>query len=198
MTTTLPSRISHGFAALRRGDPIRALQEEVDDLLNRFSNDFDAEWMMRPFAPAADVSESDSAVQVRFDIPGTNPQEIDVRVSNGMLHVTGERKEEREEQGKTWHRIERRTGSFSRTVGLPCAVQDDQARAGLQGRRLDDHSPENGRVAASQDQGRRPSQVSRRSRRSRTARRAGPAHQSPVPAQTGRPSGPYHVWKSNP
>jgi HSP20 family protein len=129
MTTTLPSRISHGFAALRRGDPIRALQEEVDDLLNRFSNDFDAEWMMRPFAPAADVAESDSAVQVRFDIPGTNPQEIDVRVSNGMLHVTGERKEEREEQGKTWHRVERRTGSFSRTVSLPCAVQDDQARA---------------------------------------------------------------------
>jgi hypothetical protein len=55
MTTTLPSRISHGLAALSRGDPLRALQEEVDDLLNRFSNDFDAEWMMRPFAPAADA-----------------------------------------------------------------------------------------------------------------------------------------------
>lgn len=129
MTTTLPSRISHRIAALRRGDPIRALQEEVDDLLNRFSNDFDAEWMMRPFAPAADVSETDAAVQVRIDVPGMDPQEIDVRVAQGELQVTGERKEEREEKGKTWHRIERRTGSFSRTVSLPCAVQDGEARA---------------------------------------------------------------------
>lgn len=129
MTTTLPSRISHGLASLRRHDPFRVLQEEVDDLLNRFSNDFDAEWMMRPFAPAADVSETDGAVQVRVDVPGMDAKDIDVQVVNGVLQVTGERKEEREQKGKTWHKIERRTGSFSRAVGLPCAVQDDKAKA---------------------------------------------------------------------
>ena len=128
MTTTLPSRLSHGLSALRR-DPFRALQEEVDDLLNRFSNDFDADWMMRPFAPAADMSETADTVQVRLDVPGMDPKDIDIEVRGNELHVTGERKEEKEEKGQTWHRIERRTGSFSRTIALPCSVRDAQAKA---------------------------------------------------------------------
>lgn len=128
MNATLPSRISHGLSALRR-DPFRALQEEVDDLLNRFSKDFDSEWMMRPFAPAADLSETAEAVQVRIDVPGMEAKDIDIEVSDNVLHVSGERKEEHEEKGKTWHRIERRTGSFSRTIPLPCAVRDDKAKA---------------------------------------------------------------------
>jgi HSP20 family protein len=128
MNTTLPSRISHGLSAFRR-EPFRALQEEVDDLLNRFSNDFDAGWMMRPFAPAADLSESNDAIQVRIDVPGMEAKDIDIEVTGNMLHVTGERKEEREEKGKTWHRVERRSGSFSRSIALPCAVRDERAKA---------------------------------------------------------------------
>jgi HSP20 family protein len=128
MTATLPSRISHGLSSLRR-DPFRALQEEVDDLLNRFSNDFDADWMTRPFAPAADLSESADSVQVRIDVPGMEAKNIDIEVRGKELHVTGERNEEREEKGKTWHRVERRTGSFSRTIALPCEVRDDRAKA---------------------------------------------------------------------
>jgi HSP20 family protein len=128
MNTTLPSRISHGLSVLRR-DPFRALQEEVDDLLNRFSKDFDADWMTRPFAPAADLTETAEAVQVRIDVPGMDAKDIDIEVRGNQLYVTGERKEEKEEKGKTWHRMERRTGSFSRTIGLPCAVRDERAKA---------------------------------------------------------------------
>jgi HSP20 family protein len=128
MNATLPTRITRGLSALRR-DPFRALQEEVDDLLNRFSNDFDAEWMVRPFAPAADLSETTDAVQVRIDVPGMEPKDIDIEVRGNQLHVTGERKEEREEKGKTWHRAERRTGSFSRMIALPCDVRDERAKA---------------------------------------------------------------------
>lgn len=131
MTTTLPSRISHGLASLRR-DPLRLLQEEIDDLLNRFSTDFDAEWLMRPFAPAVDLSETEDSVQVRIDVPGMEAKDIDIQVSGRTLQVTGERKEEREEKGKTWHRVERRTGAFSRTIMLPCAVREDRAKADYQ------------------------------------------------------------------
>jgi len=129
MTTTLPSRISHGLSSLRRHDPFRALQEEFDDVLNRFSNDFDGEWLTRPFAPAADVSETDGSVQVRIDVPGMEAKDIEIQVVGDTLRVTGEKKEEHEEKGKTWHKIERRTGSFSRTVGLPCAIRNDKAEA---------------------------------------------------------------------
>ena len=46
-----------------------------------------------------------------------------------MLTVSGERKEEREEKGKTYHRVERRVGSFSRSVTLPCPVREDAVDA---------------------------------------------------------------------
>ena len=47
----------------------------------------------------------------------------------GTLHVSGEHKEEKEEKGKTFHRIERRSGSFSRSLTLPAAVKESQVTA---------------------------------------------------------------------
>jgi HSP20 family protein len=129
MTTTLPSRLSQGLTSLRRADPFRALQEEVNDLLNRFSRDVDSDWLMRPFAPALDVSETEDAVQVRMDVPGIDAQDINIEVAGNTLRITGERKEEKEEKGETWHRIERRSGSFARSVPLPSTVKDDKAEA---------------------------------------------------------------------
>lgn len=129
MPTTVPSRLSQGLSSLRRADPFRALQEEVDDLLNRFSRDVDSEWLMRPYAPALDVSETADAVQVRMDVPGINAGDIHIEVAGNQLRITGERKEEKEEKGETWHRIERRSGSFARSVTLPCPVKDDKAEA---------------------------------------------------------------------
>jgi HSP20 family protein len=129
MSTTLPSRLSQGLTSLRRADPFRALQEEVDDLLNRFSRDVDSGWLMRPFAPALDVSETADGVQVRLDVPGIDAKDINIEVVGNTLRITGERKEEKEEKGETWHRIERRSGSFARTVALPCSVKEDKAEA---------------------------------------------------------------------
>jgi len=50
-------------------------------------------------------------------------------LSRNTLRVTGERKEEKEEKGKTYHRAERDRGSFARANTLPCAVKDDKANA---------------------------------------------------------------------
>ena len=129
MAATLPSRLSQGITSLRRADPFRALQEEVDDLLNRFSRDVDSDWLMRPFAPALDVSETADAVQVRMDVPGIDAKDIHIEVAGNTLRISGERKEEKEEKGETWHRLERRSGSFARSVSLPCAVKEDKADA---------------------------------------------------------------------
>jgi HSP20 family protein len=64
-----------------------------------------------------------------MDIPGMEAKDIDIEVTGNTLNVSGERKEEKEEKGKTWHRIERKTGSFARSVTLPSAVMEEKVEA---------------------------------------------------------------------
>jgi HSP20 family protein len=84
---------------------------------------------MLMLSPPLDMSETDTAVRIRMDLPGVAPNEIDIQVSGNQLTVTGERKEESEEKGATFHRIERRTGQFSRSITLPCTVDEGKIDA---------------------------------------------------------------------
>jgi HSP20 family protein len=129
MSTTLPARISEKLGLFRRRDPFQVLQQEMDDLITRFSDDWGGDWLARPFAPLADVSETGDALQVRMDVPGIPGKDIEIEVTGNTLRVKGDRKEEHEEKGKTWHRLERRHGSFERSVTLPCAVREDKVEA---------------------------------------------------------------------
>lgn len=70
-------------------------------------------------APRTNISESDAAYELAFELPGLEEKDIQVHVQDHVLTVTAERKDERETQGKRWHRIEHRYGQFSRTISLP-------------------------------------------------------------------------------
>lgn len=129
MTTTLPTRISSGIERLFDRGPFHNLQQEVDNLIASFSREWDGQWLSAGLRPSIDVSETDNAIQVRVDLPGIKAEEVDVEVRNNVLRITGERKEEREEKGTTWHRTERHVGKFSRSLTLPCDVQDDKVDA---------------------------------------------------------------------
>jgi HSP20 family protein len=63
------------------------------------------------------------------DVPGMKPEEIDIEVIGKTVRIRGEHKEEKEEKGRTFHRIERRSGSVFRSVVLPCAVKEDRVAA---------------------------------------------------------------------
>lgn len=106
--------------------PFWLLRNEMDNLLSRFSGDGG---LSQAFDAMLDMSETENEVEVRMDVPGIQPEEIDVEVSGNTLIITGERKEEKEEKGKTYHRIERTSGCFSRSVTLPCEVERDQVEA---------------------------------------------------------------------
>jgi len=80
-------------------------------------------------ALAVDVCETEAAVEVRMDLPGVKADEIDIQMSDTFLTVTGHRTEEKEEKGKTYHRVERRHGTFARTVALPCCVNEAKVDA---------------------------------------------------------------------
>jgi HSP20 family protein len=56
-------------------------------------------------------------------------KDINVQVHGNAVTISGERKEEKEEKGKTFHRMERRSGSFARTLTLPCEVNEDEVAA---------------------------------------------------------------------
>tara|TARA_R110002095_G_scaffold91424_2_gene79798 strand:- start:4030 stop:4518 length:489 start_codon:yes stop_codon:yes gene_type:complete len=106
--------------------PLWEFQSEMDNLMNRFSGNGG---MVAGFDAMLDMSETDDEVKVRMDVPGIQPEEIEVEVSGNTLVITGERKEEKEEKGTTYHRVERTCGSFSRSVILPCEVQSDHIEA---------------------------------------------------------------------
>ncbi len=126
MTGLLSKRVPGNLLAKGR-DPISALRNEME---NFFTSMWDGEgaWYGGT-APLMDLSENEKTVEVRMDLPGVNPKEIEIKIDRGMLTVSAERSEEKEEKGRKIHRIERRSGMFSRALALPCAVSEDEVAA---------------------------------------------------------------------
>lgn len=79
--------------------------------------------------PSVEVFESGDNIVVRAELPGIDPKDIDVRVTEEAVTLKGELKDERKEEREGYFHSERRYGSFYRSVPLPAAVQSDQARA---------------------------------------------------------------------
>ena len=127
MSTALTTRLSRAMQPLL--DPFGGLQKEMDDLLTRFQSDWNGDRLPSVTIPAVDMSETDDALQIRMDMPGLKAEEINIEVSGNTIRISGEHKEEKEEKGKTYHRIERRSGSFARAMTLPVPVKEDKVAA---------------------------------------------------------------------
>ena len=108
--------------------PFQSLRDEFDQMLKSLWGS-ENRWMSADFSPACDLSETADSYQVRMDVPGIKPDDITVQVSGDSVRISGERKEEKEEKDKTYHRIERRSGSFCETLRLPGGVADDKVQA---------------------------------------------------------------------
>ena len=78
-----------------------------------------------------DVAESEHAFEVKMDLPGVNADEVDILIENNTLTVRGQRSEESEEKDddKQYHRIERYSGSFARSVVLPNSINENETSA---------------------------------------------------------------------
>ena len=81
------------------------------------------------FTPAVDVVEQENAYQLRAEIPGIAPNEIDVQVENDVLTLKGERKYEHQDERAGYRRVERSYGSFSRSFVLPKGTNVDAIEA---------------------------------------------------------------------
>lgn len=133
MSTAISTKIARALRPWVRRDPLETIQDEMDQLLSRMRLDWDGEAGARLTSiPPVDISENDTSLTVRVDVPGWKPEELDVEVSGDQLRISGQRTAEKEEKQQTWHCIERSQGSFSRTVRLPATVKEGQITADCQ------------------------------------------------------------------
>ncbi len=133
--------------ALVRWDPFREL-EEVSDRLNRMfarpvtrTQGGKETMIVADWDPSVDISETDGEYQIKAEIPDVKKEDVKVTVEDGVLTIQGERKHEKEEKGKKFHRIERSYGSFVRTFSLPDVIDEDKVKAEFKDGVLNLHLP---------------------------------------------------------
>ncbi len=81
------------------------------------------------FRPTVDIFEDEASIQLKADLAGVKPDDVQIEVENNVLTVRGERKLEHEEKKKGYHRVERAYGSFSRSFALPDTVDSERIDA---------------------------------------------------------------------
>jgi HSP20 family protein len=84
------------------------------------------------FAPALDLSETPEAYLIEAAVPGLKAENLNITFENGVLTISGEVKQSSETKERNYHRVERRYGRFSRSVGLPSTVRGDAIAAKLE------------------------------------------------------------------
>ena len=142
----VPVKTGHKGRALRpAGEPWRpmaSLRREVDRLFEDFDRDF---WrfpfrrtasMLEPFwrgeeslAPAVDIVEGEKAYEVTAELPGMDDKDIEVTLTDDVLTIRGEKREEKEEKGKNYRLSERHYGAFERSFEAPEGVDADKIEA---------------------------------------------------------------------
>lgn len=125
------------MTTLTRWDPFRELEEiktRLSGILGRSNRRHEggegqesitlAEW-----TPLVDITEDEKEYVIKAELPEVKREEVKVTVENGMLVISGERKLEKEEKGRKYHRIERSYGSFVRSFGLPDDADPEKVNA---------------------------------------------------------------------
>lgn len=83
-----------------------------------------------------DVAKSENAYEIAVDMPGVAEKDVDVSISDGVLRLKGERKSEKEEKKKNFHRIERNFGRFEHAIALPEGIDQGKIVANFKQRGL--------------------------------------------------------------
>jgi HSP20 family protein len=123
--------------SVSRWDPFQdllAIQDEMNQLFGRAvgrerPGQPGEAVQQRLWAPALDISERKDAYVVTVEVPGVKPEELDITLEDGLLTIQGERRFAQESSDQQFHRVERRYGSFRRSITLPSQVQADQIEA---------------------------------------------------------------------
>jgi HSP20 family protein len=119
---------------ITRWEPFRDLvstQERFNQIFNEtFARAFgDHEPTSRSWVPAVDIYETDQNLVMKAELPGINPDDVEIRVEDNTLYLKGERKLENEVKEENLHRVERSYGTFTRSFALPSSIDSDKVTA---------------------------------------------------------------------
>lgn len=116
-------------------DLLPQFQREMNKLFGDFFGDRNVpslwsdggDW--RSFTPSVDIHDDGKVVRIEAELPGLDEKDIDLELNGRFLTLRGEKREEKDESEEGWHKVERRFGSFVRTIELPEGINYDEAKA---------------------------------------------------------------------
>lgn len=120
---TLRREIDTLFDSFRLGAPWRTTRSPFESALSLSREDG---WLL---SPAVDAAEKEASYEITAELPGLDEKDIEVKLSNGMLTIRGEKREQKEEKQKDYLVSERRYGSFTRSFQVPDGVDADRIAA---------------------------------------------------------------------
>ncbi len=116
--------------------PFEEMERWMDEMFRRPFSLFHPSWLpalkfpaMKEFSPSVDIFEDKDDVVVKAEIPGIKKEDLDVKLEEDTITISGEKKTEEKVEKKDYYRLERSYGSFSRSFSLPTDVQTDKAKA---------------------------------------------------------------------
>ena len=111
----------------RETNPFLLLQQEIDRLFEGVTRNIPG--FSTTTMPSMDISETDKAIEITAELPRLEKKDVEPNVTDNLLTIRGEKKNEREEKNKDYHLVERSYGSFSRSVELPSGVKIENIAA---------------------------------------------------------------------
>ena len=118
-----------------RWEPFRDLVSTQDRFNQLFNETFACAFGDQPegtphaWVPPVDIYETADSVVLKAELPGINPDDVEIRIEGNTLHLKGERKFEKEVKEEKFHRVERSQGTFTRGFSLPNTVDANKVKA---------------------------------------------------------------------
>lgn len=114
----------------RKNDTLASLHSEIDKVFDSFFEKGSLEQFGNGLLlPRVDIAETDKEIKVTAELPGVDEKDVDVSLEDKQLTIRGEKRQEKEEKGKSYYRSERSYGKFMRSFTLPYKVKPSQIKA---------------------------------------------------------------------
>ncbi|MGB3513407.1 MAG: Hsp20/alpha crystallin family protein [Microcoleaceae cyanobacterium] len=120
---------------------IDSLQKEMNRLFDEFYPDDNNQEKSLTFSPAAEINETEDAVNLKLEVPGLEPKDLDIQVTAEAVAIKGERRQKTQTENNGMTGSEFRYGSFQRVIPLPTRIQNEQVKAEYKDGILNLHLP---------------------------------------------------------
>ena len=118
---------------------MRRMQKDMDNLYNTLSTSKGERLQM--WKPLVDIKEQGDKVSIHAELPGVKKEDINIELKDGMLTISGEKRDQKTEKTDKYHRVERSFGKFSRSMAVPKQVTEEQIKANFDNGVLEVSSP---------------------------------------------------------